>query len=304
MSNTVTTAVQTGSGLSKLTGAVLRVYSKDLMFEALPLLKFDQFAEEKTELGKQPGDGIVFFKFNNLTRGGKLTEGTAMTKQALSGSQITITVDEWGNAVSMSELLVQTSFINVMETAATQLGTDYAMTVDEEHRDVLETTVNSVIAGDRADIDSITTADIMSVEEVKDAVEVLATNNVPKIGGDHYACFVSPHQSRDLRDDTNWITVGKLDPQRLYYGEIGRIDDVIFIETTQVSTADNEAATPVEYHTALMLGANALGRAVALPVEMRDDGVEDFKRKHSIAWYSIFGCGIINANNIVAIYTA
>lgn len=304
MTNTVTTAVTTGAGFSKLTGAVLRVYSKDLMFEALPLLKFDQFAEEKTELGKQPGDGIVFFKFNNLTRGGRLTEGTAMTKQALTGSQVTITVDEWGNAVSMTELLIQTSFIPTMEVAAKQLGTDYAMTLDEEHRDVLETTANTVLANDAADIDSLTSSDIMTVEEVKDAVEILATNNVPKIGNDHYVCFVSPHQSRDLRDDTNWITVGKLDPQRLYNGEIGRIDDVIFIETTQVSADDNEAATPVEYQSALMLGANALGRAVALPVEMRDDGVEDFGRKHSIAWYSIMGCGIINANNIVAIYTA
>ncbi len=41
---------------------------------------------------------------------------------------------------------------------------------------------------------------------VKDAVETLATKNVPRLG-ETYVSFVHPHQSRRLRDDPEFIEV-------------------------------------------------------------------------------------------------
>lgn len=301
---TMTTAVTTGVGFSRLSALVLTIYSKQVEFAAQPNLRFDQFAEVKTDLSASPGSGITFFKYTNLTAGGALTEGTQMTPQALSGSQVSITIAEYGNAVSVSELLMRESFDDIMSSAARLLGYDYATVVDGLARDTLETSSNIVYAGNAASADAVTSSDILSLEEIKDAVETLATNLAPKVMNDHWVCFVSPHQSRGLRDDTNWITVGKLDPQRMYRGEIGRVDDVVFIETTQVSTDNNAAATPVSLHSAIMIGGNAFGKAVALPVEMRDNGVIDFQRERQLAWYSIFGYGVLNENNIVIIKTA
>lgn len=303
---TLTTAVRATSPGSfyKLSELVLRIYSKDIEFQAQPVLRFDQFAEVKTDLNANPGDGITFFKYNNLTRGGSLTEGTAMTTQALGGSQVSITVTEYGNAVAVSELLIRTAFDDVMSSAAKLLGFDYAAVLDELARDTILAASNVVYANDKASTDLIASTDYLTVEEIKDAVEILATSNVPKINNDHWACLVHPHQSRNLRDDTEWQTVARLDPQRLYNGEIGRIDDVIFIETTQVDVTANSAATPIDVYSAIMLGANAFGKAVALPVEMRDNGVEDFDRQRSLAWYNIMGEGIINDDNIVVIETA
>ena len=43
---------------------------------------------------------------------------------------------------------------------------------------------------------------------VKDAVETLATKNVPRLG-ETYVCFIHPHQSRQLRDDPEFIEVTK-----------------------------------------------------------------------------------------------
>jgi N4-gp56 family major capsid protein len=313
-SNYMTTAVSTGVNATAvspqsynntlLSALVLTVYSKDIEFAAQPVMRFDQFAEIKTDLSAQPGNQITFFKYNNLTRGGALTEGTPLTTQALSGAQVSITVGEYGNAVSASELLIQTALDNVMSSTARLLGYDYAAVSDELARDILETSSNVVLAGDVASADSVTSTDILTLEEVKDAVEILATNLTPKINNDHYVMFVHPHQSRGLRDDTNWITVGKLDPQRLYNGEIGRIDDVVFIETTQVSVDANAAATPVNVYSGIMLGANAFGKAIALPVEMRDNGVIDFQRERQLAWYSIMGVAVLNEDNIVVVKTA
>src|SRR5690606_32661145 len=44
---------------------------------------------------------------------------------------------------------------------------------------------------------------------------------------------------------------------------------------------------------ALMLGDNAFGHAISLPVELRDGGVLDFGREHALAWYAIWGFGLI-----------
>ena len=70
-------------------------------------------------------------------------------------------------------------------------------------------------------------ANELSVATIKDAVEILSTNNAPKIGGNYYICFVHPHQSRALRDDPAWINASNYGaPEQLFSGEIGRIDDV------------------------------------------------------------------------------
>ena len=307
----MTTAVRATDGTPtvgnfyRLNEFVLTYYSKEVSFLAQPVLRFDQFADVKTDLSGNPGSAITFFKYNNLAPGGALEEGTPMNKQALSGSQINISVTEYGNAVSVSELLIQTAFDDVMSSAANLLGYNYALALDTLARNTIVAGAGTyVFANDRTSENAIVTGDVLSLEEIKDGVEVLATNLTPKLGGDHYVCMVDPHQSRGLRDDPNWLTVGKLDPQRLYQGEIGRLDDVIFVETTQVSTENNSQATPVKVHQAVMLGANAYGKAVVLPVEMRDNGVIDFQRERQLAWYCIMGMGVLNPDNIVVIETA
>jgi hypothetical protein len=139
-------------------------------------------------------------------------------------------------------------------------------------------------------------------------------------------------------------------------GEIGRLYDVVFIETTQVKKlAANAGYTtsslvgdinasgnsygstgvPVKGNTnpgsggnpasadftaekgyltaatgnaadvyeSIMIGDNAFGHAISLPVELRDGGVLDFGREHALAWYSIWGLGIITDQAINKVYT-
>jgi len=106
-----------------------------------------------------------------------------------------------------------------------------------------------------------------------------------------------------LKDDPDFKNAK--DYGAIYAGEIGRIDDVIFISTTQQPVIE---VTPSEgdafkVYQAVMFGDNAYGWAEALPVEMRDGGIEDFGRSHSLAWYSIMGAGIIEEDNILILET-
>ena len=318
----ITTAVESDYESIKFTDAVRMVYSKEIEFKALPVMRFFQFATVKTELGTEPGLTISMLTYDNLALGGALTEMTSMTTQALSGSTKQITVQEYGNAVAASELLIQSSFDDIMASTTTLLGRDYAMVVDCELRDAaLGNTAYIVYAGGKTSRSALTSADKLNVATIKDAIEILATNNAPKYANTNWICFVHPHQSRDLRDDSAWINASNYGaPEQLFTGEIGRIDDTRFIETTlmcngacattdpafvaELKAGADGAPSDTNVYQAVIFGDAYFGIAFSLPVELRDNGVEDFGRKRSLAWYAIFGVGRLHDEYGVVIETA
>lgn len=323
----VTTAVTTGSGASKFTDGIRLVYSKEIEFKAQPNMRFLQFASVKTELGVDPGLTISMLTYNNLSKGGALTELTDMTTQAISGSLKSITVTEYGNAVSATEKLLVASFDNIMGRVTTLLSRDYALVVDCLLRDTALSVAGgtSVVYASKKDgtaiesrtdlIDECT----LKVSTIKDALEILATENAPQYNGMDWICFVHPHASRGLRDDPAWINASNYgDPIKLFTGEIGRVDNTRFIETTLMSNGgatvggdgydatlvSGTAGNQTDIYKAVVFGDAYYAIAFAQPVELRENGVEDFGRRRSLAWYAIFGTGKLHANYGVIVETA
>lgn len=332
MPSVLNTAVASGAGFNQLVNATRDVFSAELWFAALPVLKFDQFSTKKTELGVQPGRTIQIPKYGNLKRGGKLTEGVRMQAKAMSLSTSSISVDESGNAVGVSELLLQTSFYDQLSAASLLLGRDMALVLDQQLRDIAISGSNTIFGWDGTSTapaarTSLAAKDTFNTRTIKDAVEVLETNNAPKFGGDHYVCFLHPHQARKLRDDSNWINASLYaGVTQIYTGEIGRYEDVRFISTTVMPNGANNAVdsttgdyvdpgfdntlrtgvagNAVNVYKALFIGEYSYGHATALPVELRDNGVEDYGREHGLAWYSIWGQGLLETANSVIAETA
>jgi N4-gp56 family major capsid protein len=305
---------------SQLTQAIQTIWSKEILFQAMPILRFEQFAVKKTELGVAPGLTIKFMRYDNLAvPSGPLTEGVRMTTNALSAQQWDITVAEHGYAIAVSELLLNASFDDVMASASRLLGRNMALYLDGQARDtlLLGTSVlfgyqpasvstaqyGAYAKGTKAANRAGLTGDFyLSPATVKDVVETLATKNVPRLG-ETYVMFVHPHQSRHLRDHPEFIEVTKYAaPGNFMLGEIGRLYDTVFIETTQVTkilggTGDDDV------YQAIAIGDNAFGHAISLPVELRDGGILDFGREHALAWYAIWGLGKITDQAIVIVET-
>lgn len=316
-----------GGTNSELSPAIQTIWSKEILFQAMPILRFEQFAVKKTELGVQPGLTINFMRYDNLGEAGQLVEGVRMETRALSASQFQITVAEHGYAVAVSELLLNASFDDVMASASRLLGRNMATYLDTSSRDVLygassvvygyefastRTAVSPYDRGTAAAARADMVGDfLLSPSAIKDAVETLATKNVPRLG-ETYVCFVHPHQSRGLRDWPEFIEVTKYAaPGNFMLGEIGRLYDVVFIETTQVRQTAGGAGTGYtgaddgasDRYDAVMIGDNAFGHAISLPVELRDGGILDFGREHALAWYAIWGLGLITDNSVVRLET-
>jgi N4-gp56 family major capsid protein len=288
-----------------------------------------------------------------------------MTTNALTAEQIAITVAEHGYAVAVSELLLNASFDDIMASASRLLGRHMAQYLDVQARNTLaaatsasfgydrsaisggaftnydEGNVATAVAGSNTSVGSGTNAGKykLTTGAIKDSALVLASKNIPRIG-ETYVQFIHPKQSRDLRSNPEFIEVTKYAaPGNFMLGEIGRLYDVVFIETTQVNkfatgstvtdytsvvgAPADQTGVPVKANTApgavgnpansttltadvyesIMIGDNAFGHAIALPVELRDGGVLDFGREHALAWYAIWGLGIITDQAINKVYT-
>lgn len=321
------------TGSTALTPAIQSIWSKEILFQAMPILRFEQFAVKKTELGVTPGLTVNFMRYNNLevdeTNGAALTEGLRMTTSALSSHQYRITVGEQGKAISVSELLLHASFDDVMASGSRLLGRHMAQSMDFQARNTLYTAAGNTAFGyrkaapfqgastniydpglapaNKAEVDAADgtagkEAFFLTPHTVKDGSEQLASLNIPRLG-ETYVSFVHPHQSRRLRDTPEWMEVTKYAaPGNFMLGEIGRINDVVFIETTQVRKA-NVGPVGFDTYEGLMIGDNAFGHAVSLPVELRDGGVLDFGREHALAWYAIWGFGAITPQAVVNLVT-
>lgn len=317
----VYSGVNTAGDFVALPQSILDVYSADIEHEALGVMKFEEFATMKTELTVQPGQTITMNRYNNLTRGGQLDESVEMVEKNITASQRAISVTEWGNAVGVSEKLVQASQDDTLAEAAVLLGRDYAVVNDLMIRDAYAGASQVVYGGNKASAAAMDGAvDFFDVEIVRQGVEVLQTKNAPKFMGDFYVCFVHPHQAAHLKRDPDWVAAQNYANTRaLFNGELGRWEDVIFVGTTHcqngaASTVDpgykaslvgaaTGGAAAANVYEGLLFADSAVGKAIALPVEMRDDGVKDYGRKHGLAWYSIMGAGIIEDDFIVRFET-
>lgn len=299
-----------GTTTVNIPASVRAVYSKEIIRQAQPKLRFSQFAKKKTDLQNAPGGSIKFTKYSNIEKGGKLTEGISMDEKAMSNSEISITVEEYGNAVVVHEKAIQLSMHDELKEASVALANDMAKVLDEGLRDTALTTANRVYGGGKTSASALVVGDGFTTDTIKDVVEALDTNNAPKIDGQYYICIAHPHQLRQLRDDPAWINVHNyVGVDAVYRGEVGMYEGVRFVSSTQMpaySATQSLAKFGVNIKTweAVIFGENSYGWAEALPVEMRDNGVQDYGRKHGIAWYAIWGFGLIEEQNIFSVLTA
>lgn len=329
MPSVVNAATNTAAeGFSQFIGANRDVFVAEIYLNALPSMRFRQFATHKEELKLQPGMTLAMPKLNGIKRGGQLVEGVPMEGQRMSQSQITITVKEWGNAIMISELLTQTSHYDQMLLASVLLGRDVAVVSDIDLRDTLLANLNKVY-GDgsvsaRADV---TPAMTFGPKSVYASVSRLETKNAPKIFNDYYVCIFHPHQLSSMRQSPGWVNAQMYaNSDRIFSGEVGRWNDVRFISTSHCPNgfaadidpntgeyadagykpelASGFAGNQTVIYQAVIFGQFSYGLATAVPVGLRDNGVRDFGREHGIAWYGIWGSGLLDTNNSIIVETA
>lgn len=262
-------------------------FSKELLAKIIPQLVLGQFGMKNPLPANAGSKTIRMFRFGDpaTTDVQTLAEGTPISSAAykqMSMSYVEKALTQYGQVISITDILSATALFNMLEQAVIQNAQDAALHCDTIIRNVLadaaaaggaHTTGKNVIYAGAA-TSWANTISTMSSTEVLDAVTALKAQSAPRFGG-YYIAAAAPQITRDLMADstsavTTWKDVSQYHPDQYYVGEVGRMYGARFVETTNpfitdeadVGTADAEFiydAAGTDIYSTFVFGQNAYG---------------------------------------------
>lgn len=213
-------------------------YDMALIDEAQANLVHDQFGQ-KRPIPKNGGKRIEFRKYASLPKAlTPLTEGVTPDGSKLSVTAIEAEVAQYGNYVTISDMLDLTAIDNNILEATKACGRQAGLTLDTITRNVLQSCPNVWYApkGDGTEVTSRSALDNtckLTVKLVKKVAAWLKAKNAPKIG-DSYVAIIHPYAAFDLMEDPEWKYPHQYqDTSNLYEGEIGKIGGFRFVESSE-----------------------------------------------------------------------
>jgi len=274
-------------------------------------LLFDQAADVQPVQQAMPGTGVTFTIFSDIAAAtSTLNEVTDVTPTAMSDSQVTVTLNEYGNAVVTTAKLRGTAFLDVDSAAANIIGYNAGDSIDQVVREVLSggTNVSYGAGGSTLPTSRVTiqAEDILAASNIRKVVAQLRGANVATFNGS-YMGFIHPDVSYDFRSATDaaaWRTPANyVDPSGIYNGEIGLFESVRFIETPRAKVrvdASNGTSTTgaVDVYDTYIMGRQALAKAYSaqdgngsVPKIVRGNVTDLLMRLQPLGWYWLGGYG-------------
>ena len=250
-------------------------YSMRLINLAEPELIHDQFGQ-KHPIPKNSGKTIEFRKYDSLPKAlVPLTEGVTPAGQKLSMGVIRATIKQYGGYIELSDILELTAIDNNLVQATRLLASQAGRTADTITREVLAGGTNVVYAGGAKDRSELVGGDgaaannnkYLTVDDIRKAVRALKVMNAQKING-YFAGIIHPDTAYDLMSDKKWVDVKTYsDPDGIYEGEIGKIEGVRFVETTEAKifhAADLKIADGSEESARNLTVKSASGKVITI----------------------------------------
>jgi N4-gp56 family major capsid protein len=258
-----------------------------------------------------PGSSVVFSIYSDLaTATGTLTETSDVSSIALGNpSQVTVTLNEYGSAVTTTKKLNLTSFNDVDAALADIIAYNAANSIDSVVASVLTGGTNVLYGGTATGTNSVTASGTMTTALIRRAVVNLRSNNaVPRIG-ELYAAYLHPRQSADLRAESGTGGFQELskyvDRTPFVAGAVGVIEGAFVVETPRVPFAANTQSPAVNVYSAVIAGREALAEALAQDTSVViGPEIDALRRFRTIGWYLFGGWNRLREAALYRIETA
>lgn len=277
----------------------IKTYYDDYLIDcSSPKLVHDQFGQ-KRPIPAGRGKTIEFRKVSPLpVSTTPLTEGVTPESQQLTISTVEAPVQQYGGYVELSDMVVLTAIDNNLVIAAKQLGAQAGKTLDAITREVLaggtnvqyaegQVTERSQLVGGKAEGNHY-----LTVDAVRRAVRTLKKQDAEPIG-DSFIGIIHPDVAYDLMSDPKWVNVKSYsDPEGIYEGEIGKIENVRFVETSEAKVFEGAGSEGRDVYATLILGDNAYGTTeieggglTLIVKQLGSGGASDpLDQRASVAW--------------------
>lgn len=247
--------------------AEMKTYYSDYLIDmAEPKLVHDQFGQ-KRPIPQGSGKMIEFRKYDPLPKmTTPLVEGVTPNGQKLDVKTVTAEVKQYGGFIELSDVLMLSAIDNNLVQATKLLGGQAGRSLDTITREVLSGGTNvqyaegqvesrSALKGGQADGNHY-----LTVDAIRKAVRTLKRLNAEPLEGGSFVGIIHPDAAYDLMSDPKWVNVKTYsDPEGIYQGEIGKIENVRFVETSEAKIFEGAGSGGVDVYSTLILGDNAYG---------------------------------------------
>lgn len=249
-------------------------YDRHLLEKAKPHLVYAWFGQIR-DIPQNASDTIKFRRYNLLLPAlTALTEGVTPSGSNLSVTDLTAVASQYGDFLTLTdELLTETEDPLLIEMNDI-LGQQAGNTFDQLTRDTLALGTNVQYASTAVSRITVTSVMKISATEIRKAVRTLKTAEAAKLVemvnpttgvgtipiNSAYIAIVHPRTTFDLKSDAAFLPVEQYPSQSsVMPGEVGKIDEVRFIETTNAKVFAGLGAAGIDVYGTIIFGANAFG---------------------------------------------
>lgn len=262
MANTDTVAVPAG---------VNNFYNRVMLKAARPLLVYMKWGQVK-DIPRNNSTVIKFRRYGLLTANTiALTEGVTPSGTALTVTDISATTAQYGDYIVMTDVLQFSTLDPLLTETADLLGQQAGNSLDQITRDVLVAGSTVQYASSATTTNTVSASMTLTRAEIREAVRTLQGNDAKKVTrminpstgfntspvNAAFIGIISHNTLFDLKDEPGFIPVEEYANQsNVMEGEVGAMDDVRFIMTTNASTTTGSLTT---VHRTLIMGADYYG---------------------------------------------
>lgn len=242
-----------------------------MLTKAKALLVHTKWAQVR-DLPRNETNAIRFRRYSLLTpTTAPLVEGVTPSLDTLAITNVDATVAQYGRGFMLTDKLMFETKDPILTEVADILGEVAANTLDQLTRDELATTTTIQYASTATTNGTVTSAMKLTKAEIQEAVRTLKNNNAKKLtsmvnASDGFntaplpACFVGlvhPNSTYDLKNIPGFIRVEEYGQKAAMEGEVGALDEVRFIETTNAKVYTAAGAGSIDVYGTIILAADA-----------------------------------------------
>lgn len=269
-----------------------------------PELYFDPLVDVTPTNQTQQGSSVAFTFMNDLAAASTaLSETVDVDAVALSDSQVTLTLAEYGNAVVTTAKVRGTSFISLDPVVANIIAFNAGISIDTIARNVTQAGTNVRYSGAATSRATVAATHTITSANIRRILADMRGANVATIGG-FYAAMIHPDVSYDLRGETGaaaWRDPHVYSqPAEIWQGEIGAYEGFRFMETPRAPVfVDAGVTSTVDVYATLFMGREAIAKAHSTadgngtqPRVVDGPVVDKLRRFVPVGWYHLVAYGV------------
>lgn len=293
-------------------------YDRLAYYALRPQLHFPRCADVMPTNQTHPGSSVVFnIKDDLAVATTPLTELSDITPVAESDSNVTVTLNEYGNGTTLSAKIRGTSYLREMARAANTVGFNAGKSYDTLARDALIAGTNVDYSGAATSTATIAATDNLTASEVRQAHVELTDNNVQVFDDGYYKAFIAAAVAYDLREETGaaaWrdphVNSGSRTSD-IWQGSVGVFEGFDFIVTSRLSIGelgssweDAGATSTVDVYPTVFVGREALAMVYSsevsapTPQTVMAPITDHLQRFRGVGWYWLGGFGRFREESI------